>query len=220
MEITGIQVIPAPCDVVWNALNSPEVLKKCLPGCESVVLVSPDEFRVTIVAAIGAMRARFNGILRITEAKPNQSCVIVFEGQGGVMGFGKGSSSVTLRATPEGTELSYSAQAQVGGKLAQIGSRLIDSVAKKMSDDFFKALLKQLAPVEVASPVAAASGPEAAHAQARPGTASPKDLARAGALPALPAAHTSGPIMVPGWWLGVAVVLGCATTLAGKLLAG
>lgn len=216
MEITGIQAIPATRETVWNALNSPDVLKQCLPGCESVVLVNPDEFRMVVVAAIGPLRARFNGVLRITEAELHQSCVMVFEGQGGAMGFGKGSSSVTLRETPEGTELTYSAQAQVGGKLAQVGSRLIDSVAKKMSDDFFKTFRKQLAPDEVAVPAAATAA--ATDAGALPMAASTQSRPSPIAMPVQPAANHAMPIMVPGWWLAVATMLGATATLAGALL--
>ena len=139
MEILGSQTIPATQEQVWDALNNPDVLKKCLPGCESVEQTSPDLFKVKITTAIGPLKAKFSGTLQVTEAKPPESCVLIFEGQGGAVGFGKGSSSVTLKTVPDGTELSYSAKAHVGGKLAQIGSRLIDSVAKKMSDDFFKA---------------------------------------------------------------------------------
>ena len=145
MEILGSQVIPASQQAVWDALNSPEVLKKCLPGCESVELVSPNLFKVVITAAIGPLKAKFNGTLNVTEAVPPQSCVLIFEGQGGAVGFGKGSSSVSLSAVEGGTELKYSAQAHVGGKLAQIGSRLIDSVAKKCPMIFLKLLIKKSA---------------------------------------------------------------------------
>ena len=105
MEILGSQVIPASQQAVWDALNSPEVLKKCLPGCESVELVSPNLFKVVITAAIGPLKAKFNGTLNVTEAVPPQSCVLIFEGQGGAVGFGKGSSSVSLSAVEGGTEL-------------------------------------------------------------------------------------------------------------------
>src|ERR1700712_3462709 len=136
MEIAGTQLIPAARLAVWDALNDPAVLKRCLPGCESVERTSAEEFKVIVAAAIGPLRARFNGVLRMTEAQPPRSCVMVFEGQGGAVGFGQGSARVALREQGGATVLDYNAQAQVGGKLAQIGSRLIDSVARKMSDDF------------------------------------------------------------------------------------
>ena len=144
MEILGTQIILATKQTVWDGLNNPEVLKKCPPGCESVELVSPNVFKVLITASIGPLKAKFNGTLQVTEINSPSSCVLVFEGQGGAVGFGKGSSSVSLKEVEGGTELSYAAQAHVGGKLAQIGSRLIDSVAKKMSDDFFKAFNQEV----------------------------------------------------------------------------
>lgn len=146
MQITGTQSIAATRDQVWSALNDPAILKGCLPGCESVERVTPELFRVVVVSAIGPLRARFNGNLQLTQARPPQSCVMVFEGQGGAVGFGKGQATVELDEVGNMTELRYSAQAQVGGKLAQIGSRLIDSVARKMSDDFFEAFRKLVAP--------------------------------------------------------------------------
>lgn len=159
MQITGTQSIAAPRDQVWSALNDPTILKGCLPGCESVEKVSSELFRVVVVSAIGPLRARFNGNLRLTQAHPPQSCVMVFEGQGGAVGFGKGQATVELLEVGGATELRYSAQAQVGGKLAQIGSRLIDSVARKMSDDFFEAFRKLVAPTPSAT-VAVEAAPE------------------------------------------------------------
>ena len=205
MDITGTQLIAAPRDTVWQALNDPAILKQCLPGCESVELTSPNEFQVLVVATIGPLRARFKGVLRISEANPPQSCTMVFEGQGGAAGFAKGTSSVTLRETPEGTELGYSAQAQIGGKLAQVGSRLIDNVARKMSDDFFKALRQQLAPQVVAPTTPVPTVRETAKPRSAPDAAA--------AAPT--ATGNSSPVMVPGWWLAVAALLGCAITLAG-----
>lgn len=144
MELTGSQIIAAPRQSVWEALNNPDILQRCLPGCEKVERLSAEEFQVLLVAAIGPLRARFKGLLKLSEARAPESCVMLFEGQGGPVGFGKGSSEVVLNETDDGTELNYKAKAQVGGKLAQVGSRLIDNVAKKMSDDFFEAFRKQL----------------------------------------------------------------------------
>ena len=101
MEIIGKQVIPVPRDVVWAALNNPEVLKACLPGCESVELTAPNEFKVAIKTVIGPLRARFQGSLRMSEVDAPSSCLMHFEGQGGAVGFGKGSANVALRDTPE-----------------------------------------------------------------------------------------------------------------------
>ena len=217
MEITGIQTIPAPRDVVWAALNNPEVLKKCLPGCESVEATTPEEFKVVVVTAIGPLRARFNGVLRMSEINAPESCVMVFEGQGGAVGFAKGSATVTLNTVAEGTELNYAAKAQIGGKLAQVGSRLIDSVAKKMSDDFFKAFRKQLAPPDEVTAAATAAPTSTAlatqdakpHAVAAPANA----VAPTASAPVAPTAT-----LVPGWWLIVAAIVGSATTIAGALM--
>lgn len=206
MEIVGQQIIPAPREAVWKALNDPAVLQKCLPGCESVEQTSPQEFHMAIKASIGPLRARFAGVLRMADVQAPQSCVMHFEGQGGVVGFGKGSANVSLRETPEGTELSYESRAEVGGKLAQVGSRLIDSVAKKMSDDFFKALRQQLAPPSEAPPAAA---------PAKPVLPAPEKKAASPAGANAPRADT---VMVPGWWLAPAAVLGAALAIAGARL--
>jgi len=215
MEILGSQIIPASQQAVWDALNSPDVLKKCLPGCESVERVSPDLFKVVITAAIGPLKAKFNGTLQVTEANPPASCVLVFEGQGGAVGFGKGTSSVTLKQLENGTELTYSAQAHVGGKLAQIGSRLIDSVAKKMSDDFFKAFNNEL------------GGNTAPAAQQTAPTSSPStSVVPALAASSAPASNTTSSIpstgnssqQVPASWLIIAAGVGAAIVIIAQLL--
>jgi carbon monoxide dehydrogenase subunit G len=219
MEITGTQAIAAPRSRVWDALNDPAILKRCLPGCESVERSSPDEFKVVVAAAIGPLRARFNGTLRIAEADPPKACVMVFEGQGGPVGFGKGTSTVTLSDTPAGTELAYSAKAQVGGKLAQVGSRLIDSVAKKMSDDFFTAFREQLAPTPApsAEPGVTTPGPTSAPAPAPAASAAAAARMPADAPTATLAARP-GVTLVPGWWLAVAAAVGAAAAIAGAVL--
>jgi carbon monoxide dehydrogenase subunit G len=227
MEITGTQAIAAPRSSVWAALNDPAVLKRCLPGCESVERSSPDEFKVVVAAAIGPLRARFNGTLRIAEADPPKACVMVFEGQGGPVGFGKGTSTVTLSETPAGTELAYSAKAQVGGKLAQVGSRLIDSVAKKMSDDFFTALREQLAPTPAPRAEPGVPTPAPATVTTPGPTSAPTPAPAASAAPAarMPAdaptatlAARPGVTLVPGWWLAVAAAVGAAAAIAGAVL--
>jgi carbon monoxide dehydrogenase subunit G len=214
MEILGSQVIPASQQAVWDALNSPEVLKKCLPGCESVELVSPNLFKVVITAAIGPLKAKFNGTLNVTEAVPPQSCVLIFEGQGGAVGFGKGSSSVSLSAVEGGTELKYSAQAHVGGKLAQIGSRLIDSVAKKMSDDFFKAFNKEISDQSTPSPAEAA--PEATTPS--PSTPSPVATATINSTVAAKVTESAPDGKVPASWLIVAAGVGAAIVIIAELI--
>lgn len=222
MEITGTQTITAPRARVWEALNDPAILKASLPGCDSVERSGDDAFKVVVAAAIGPLRARFNGSLAITEAKAPESCVMVFQGQGGAIGFGKGSSTVVLREVGEATELSYSAKAEVGGKLAQVGSRLIDSVARKMSDDFFHAFRKQLAPTP-SEPVAAQPATAMGDMPATELAAAPavEAATRTGVTPPTPSPApipASQPARVPAWWLFVAFVLGSAATLAGALL--
>ncbi len=205
MEILGQQLISAPRQKVWDALNDPLILKECLPGCESVEQLSPEEFRVVIKTAIGPLKARFQGSLKISEAKVTESCVMHIEGQGGAIGFGKGTASVTLKEAVDGTDLSYEAKAQIGGKLAQVGSRLIDSVAKKMADDFFKAFQNAVGPKPTEQMTATAEATKAV----------PTSGASA-ANTRVESSPQSTEKMVPAWWLFPAVVLGAAIMLAGS----
>src|SRR2546427_719962 len=153
MEMTGEQLIPLPQAEVWRGLNDPEVLKACIAGCESIERVSDTEYRVVMVASVGPVKAKFNGKLVLSDLNPPNSYSLSFEGSGGAAGFGKGSAQVSLKAEGAGTRLSYSAKASVGGKLAQVGSRLIDGVARKMADDFFTAVNEKLAgPAGAAAP--------------------------------------------------------------------
>ena len=145
MEITGEQLIPLPQAEVWRGLNDPEVLKACIAGCEAIERVSDTEYRVVMVASVGPVKAKFNGKLLLSDLKPPNSYSLSFEGSGGAAGFGKGSAQVSLKTEGAATRLTYSAKASVGGKLAQVGSRLIDGVARKMADDFFTAFNDKLA---------------------------------------------------------------------------
>ena len=205
MEILGQQLISAPRQKVWDALNDPLILKQCLPGCESVEQLSPEEFRVVIKTAIGPLKAHFQGSLKISEAKVPESCVMHFEGQGGAIGFGKGTASVTLKEATDGTDLTYEAKAQIGGKLAQVGSRLIDSVAKKMADDFFKAFQIAVGPKP--------SEQDTAISESKKNITTSNADAASIQQQNLP--HPTER-MVPAWWLFPAVVLGAAIMLAGS----
>ncbi len=138
MEMKGEQLIPAPQQVVWDALNDPEVLKACVPGCESIEKSGDNEYQVLMVARVGPVSAKFKGRLTLSDINPPSSYSISFEGQGGAAGFAKGSAQVRLSSEGAHTKLSYEVKANVGGKLAQIGSRLVDAAAKKVADDFFK----------------------------------------------------------------------------------
>ncbi len=144
MEMTGEQRVPASQRDTWNALNDPETLKACIPGCESIEPVSDTEYRVLMTARVGPVSAKFKGTLSLSDIDAPNSYSLAFEGQGGVAGFGKGSAQVRLAPEGEDTRLSYAVKASVGGKLAQIGSRLVDAAAKKIADDFFRAFNDKL----------------------------------------------------------------------------
>ncbi len=146
MEMSGEQVIALSQDKVWAALNDPEVLKDCIPGCESIEKISNTEYKLGILAAVGPVKARFAGKLLLKDLNPPVSYNLAFDGSGGAAGFGKGGASVKLVPEGETTRLAYTANAQVGGKLAQVGSRLIDGVARKMADDFFVRFNNRVAP--------------------------------------------------------------------------
>jgi carbon monoxide dehydrogenase subunit G len=139
MEMSGEERIPASQADTWAALNDPEMLKACVPGCESIERVRDDEFQVLMVARVGPVSAKFKGKLMLSDLNPPNSYALAFEGQGGAAGFGKGSAQVQLSPEGEGTLLRYQVKASVGGKLAQIGSRLVDAAARKISQDFFAA---------------------------------------------------------------------------------
>lgn len=137
MELTGQYKIPASPQEVWEALNDSEVLKQSIPGCEDVEKLSETEFNAVTRTKIGPVSARFSGRIELTDLNPPKSFRINGEGTGGAAGFAKGGASVKLEEEDGGTRLSYEVSAKVGGKLAQVGQRLIDSTAKKMSDEFF-----------------------------------------------------------------------------------
>ncbi|MEY4908174.1 MAG: hypothetical protein RL260_1892 [Pseudomonadota bacterium] len=140
MELKGERLIPAPIEQTWAALNDPEVLKGCVIGCDTLERNGDDGFLAQMAVRIGPVSARFKGSLKLTDVNPPTSYTIHFEGQGGVAGHGKGSADVTLAPTDDGqTRLTYLARAQVGGKIAQIGSRLVDAAAGKIADEFFQA---------------------------------------------------------------------------------
>jgi uncharacterized protein len=137
MEMNGSRTVPADIDTTWRALNDPEVLKACIPGCESVERVSDNEYRLTMTARVGPVSARFTGRIVLADIVAPTSYTLSFEGQGGAAGFAKGEARVTLSANDPGTRIDYQVKSQVGGKLAQIGSRLVDGAAAKVADDFF-----------------------------------------------------------------------------------
>ncbi len=162
MELQGERLIPALREQTWAALNDPDILKASISGCESLIRTGDDAFQAVVVVKVGPVSARFKGNLKMTQINPPNSYTINFDGQGGVAGFCKGSAEVSL--VPEGTQtrLRYLARAHLGGKLVQVGSRLINAAAGKIAADFFKAFeatLQTPAPHAVASePVPAAIG--------------------------------------------------------------
>ncbi len=161
MDMSGEARIPAPREAVWKALNDPEVLKAALPGCESMEAKEDGGFEATVKAKVGPVSAKFTGEVALSDVDPPNGYTISGQGKGGAAGFAKGSAKVRLADDPVGTLLTYEVNAQVGGKLAQIGARLIDGTAKKMAADFFERFSTEVAgapaPVEAAEAAPAAA---------------------------------------------------------------
>lgn len=138
MDMNGSETINAPVDVVWKGLNDPDILRQCIPGCEALEKKSDTEMTATVVLKVGPVKARFEGAVELSNLNPPHSYTISGEGKGGMVGFAKGGADVSLAEQPDGTTvLSYSVKADVGGKIAQLGGRLIDSTAKKLAEQFF-----------------------------------------------------------------------------------
>ena len=146
MTMTGEAVLPADRQRVWAALNDPAVLKACIPGCQELEKTSDTEFQATVRAAVGPVKATFKGRVQLLDLDPPNGYRIAGEGQGGVAGFAKGGANVRLEEADGGTRMTYDVEAQIGGKLAQLGGRLINGVAKKYADDFFANFAKALTP--------------------------------------------------------------------------
>jgi carbon monoxide dehydrogenase subunit G len=137
MEMNGTQDIAASKDVVWAAVLDPEVLKACVPGCQELTGSVEDGFEATVVQKVGPVKATFKGAVTLSDIVPGESCTIAGEGKGGAAGFAKGGAKLRLEDGDGVTHLHYEVEAKVGGKLAQLGSRIIDGFAKKMADQFF-----------------------------------------------------------------------------------
>ncbi len=163
MQMSGEYRIEAPREAVWAALNDPEILKQAIPGCEEIEKVSDTEFAAKVKAKVGSVSAKFSGAVTLSDLDPPQGYTISGEGKAGTAGFAKAGAKVRLEADGAATILRYDVNAQVGGKLAQIGSRVIDGVAKKMADDFFGRFK------EVVAPGAAEEAPAPAVSAAVPG---------------------------------------------------
>ncbi|MGH6939227.1 SRPBCC family protein [Hypericibacter sp.] len=199
MEMTGEYRITAPREAVWRALNDPDVLKQCIPGCEEIVKLSDTEMTAKVVTKVGPVSARFSGKVTLSDLDPPNGYKITGEGTGGAVGFAKGGADVKLTPdeTGQGTVLSYTVNAAVGGKIAQIGARLIDGTARKLADEFFG---KFSALVSAQAPAAAL-----ATLQSEPVPSAPKT--QPGALPPSPPTRKG---LHPVVWIGglVVVVLG------------
>lgn len=181
MEMTGQKLIPETREIVWRALNDPDILRSCVPGCQSLEKTSDTEMEAVAAIKVGPVSAKFSGKISLSELNAPVSYRITGEGQGGVAGFAKGSAFVSLDEVDGGTLLNYSVEAQIGGKLAQLGGRLIDATARKMSEAFFDKFATEIrrqyhnegvAPVASASAGAgsasAGTGQQAGHASVAP----------------------------------------------------
>lgn len=202
MDMSGSHRIEASREAVWAALNDPDILRQCIPGCEEVVRQSDTEMTAKVVAKVGPVSAKFAGKVTLSDLDPPNGYTITGEGSGGAAGFGKGGATVTLADDGGATLLTYTAKAQVGGKLAQIGSRLVDATARKMAEEFFarftqivgpapaEAAPEQVAPEQVAAETpAVADEPAGAKPAFRPAvysdtTTAPAAAAAAAAAPA------------------------------------
>lgn len=145
MDFSGRYTIPATPEVVWAAINDPDILRVCIPGCQSMVKTDPTHFEAAVTLKVGPVKATFKGKVALEDLDPPKHCVLRGEGQGGVAGFARGQADVTLTPDGDATILTYDAKASVGGKLAQIGQRLIDGAAKQIADDFFAKLASTVA---------------------------------------------------------------------------
>jgi uncharacterized protein len=205
MELNGEVLVAAPRERVWAALNDTEVLRRCIPGCESMEATGELEKTATVAIKVGPVRARFNGRVRMDEVRPGEGCTLHFEGQGGAAGMARGSSRVELADEAVGTRLRYQTQASVAGKLGQVGGRMIDAAARQMADQFFAAFQAELAPVPDAATAATAASTEpaeaapqaalapAAPAATAPATATGTAVTSAPAVPAPPAPPRAAP---------------------------
>ena len=191
MDMQGSRPLAITQQQAWDALNDPEVLKLCIPGCDKVEPTGENQYAVGMAVKIGPVSAKFSGKITLSDIVPPQSYTIGFDGQGGVAGFGKGKAQVSLQPNEGGCELSYTVNAQVGGKIAQLGQRLIDGAAKGMAEDFFKRFDDEMQRRHPAPALAAAE----VSAQPAPSEAAPD----------APVAGSPG-VPVWAWWVGAVVL--------------
>ncbi|MGH8759287.1 MAG: SRPBCC family protein [Burkholderiales bacterium] len=209
MEMQGEKLIGANREAVWEALNDPAVLQRCVPGCDAFDADRENRFKISMQATVGPVRARFAGKLELRDIQPPTSYALSFEGSGGVAGFGKGTAEVRLSDGAEGgTRLNYAVQAQVGGRLAQVGARLIDGVTKRMADDFYSRFVRELDAQTGASVASQNSGTQVAVPNTTTATV------QRGALQPV---HSSPP--APHLWIVVLAASVSATAAAVSVLA-
>ena len=208
MDMTGERRIPAPRETVWQALNDPEVLKASIPGCESLEKLSDTDMKATAAVRIGPISARFTGNVHLADIDPPNGYTISGEGQGGVAGFAKGGAKVHLDDDGVGTLLRYDVHAQVGGKIAQLGARLIDASAKQMADAFFDRFSAHV------SPPAAAAAPVTA-APAEPRRAPPPPPSAISPLALVPREPFGLPLVA---WIGGVIYLFIVILILGILI--
>ena len=189
MELNGSVTIPAPAERVWLALNNPETLRRCIPGCEEVRQISPTEMHARVTLRMGPVRATFVGKVLLTDVIAPTGCTLNFEGSGGSAGFAKGSSVIVLAEVPGGTQLNYTTQASVAGKLGQIGGRLMDASARQLADRFFAAFKAEVGGEAMAAQPADTDpvpsnvpAPTAQHASAAPATSTRASVPERGSL--------------------------------------
>ncbi len=157
MDMTGTQHIEAPRDVVWKALNDVDVLRQAIPGCESIEKISDTEMKAKVTLKVGPVKASFTGKVTLSDLDPPNGYTISGEGSGGAAGFAKGSATVRLVESAGGSDLNYEVKAQIGGKLAQLGARLIDATAKKLAGEFFEKFGAAVIPLTKAAPAKTAA---------------------------------------------------------------
>jgi uncharacterized protein len=153
MKMNGEEIIAAPIESVWKALNDPKILQACIPGCETIKQISPTDLEARVVIKLGPVKAGFNGKVKLSNLNPPHGYRISGKGEGGFAGFAEGGADVKLESVPEGTKMSYDVDAKVGGKLAMLGSRLIDSTAQQLAGQFFDKFAKLAASVKTDAPV-------------------------------------------------------------------
>ena len=212
MDMQGSRQLAVTREQAWEALNDPEILKRCITGCEKFELVGENAYATVVAIRIGPVSARFNGKVTLADIVVPESYALRFDAQGGAAGFGKGESQVHLVPNEQGVELRYTVKSTVGGKLAQIGQRLIDGVAKSLAEEFFSRFEAEL--VKRNAPAPAESAPAAEPA------AEPADQAGSAVITPAPASPLPAPTAAtgtPSWiWWGAIVAAFVAGWLLGR----